>query len=167
MFQVNELVLFGTTGVCRVEAVEPHEMPGTPKGRLYYRLAPLYKSGVIYVPADSESAPLRPIITREQAERLIELLPSVDAGAFDARTPQELAAQYQQVIRQHECESLAALIVTLYTKRQSGRKFGKIDETFLRRACELLHGELATALGLPPDEIEPYIAARIAEHAAI
>lgn len=52
MFQPGDLVVYGPTGVCRVEAVTcPKPAPGE-KERPYYQLRPLHQDGVIYTPAD-------------------------------------------------------------------------------------------------------------------
>ncbi|MGL6216487.1 MAG: CarD family transcriptional regulator, partial [Lacrimispora sphenoides] len=41
MFQVNDLVVFGTHGICRVEAIGSLNMSAVDDDRLYYTLKPL------------------------------------------------------------------------------------------------------------------------------
>ena len=41
------------------------------------------------------------------------------------------------------------------------QKFGTVDERFMKRAEELLFGELAAALGIPREEVPRYIEARL------
>ncbi len=167
MFEVNDLILYGTTGVCRVESVGSPDMPGVDKERIYYRLQPVYQNGVIYAPADSDKVAMRRVITHEQADRLIDLIPTMDMQAIESRTPQELTEKYQTILKLHDCESLIELVMSLYAKKQTAelnkRKFGRVDEVFMKRARDLLHEELSVAIGIPLDEVEGYIAARVAE----
>ena len=55
--------------------------------------------------------------------------------------------------------------MSIYAKKQeaarSQRKFGATDEQYLKRAEELLFGELAAALDISRDDVQPYIAARL------
>ena len=37
MFQKNDLIVYGNTGICRVEEIgTPESLPGVDKGKLYY-----------------------------------------------------------------------------------------------------------------------------------
>ena len=71
MFQPGELLVYGTTGVCRVEEITTPDITRADRGRRYYLLKPLYQDGVIYAPVDSDKVPIRPVISREEAEALI------------------------------------------------------------------------------------------------
>ena len=72
MFQPGDLVVYGPTGVCRVEAVTcPKPAPGE-KERPYYQLRPLHQDGVIYTPADQAKIPIRPVISAQEADALID-----------------------------------------------------------------------------------------------
>ena len=77
MYTVGELIVYCGTGVCRVEAIEEKTQPdGSARG--YYRLKPLYQSGTISVPVDGKVF-MRPVISREEAEALIDELPTMPA----------------------------------------------------------------------------------------
>ena len=68
MFQIGELVVYGSTGVCRVEEISGLNQPGEDREKRYYRLRPLWQDGVIYAPVDSRKVSIRPVISREEAE---------------------------------------------------------------------------------------------------
>ncbi|NTW70894.1 MAG: hypothetical protein HGA49_01460 [Eubacteriaceae bacterium] len=55
--------------------------------------------------------------------------------------------------------------MSIYAKKQyleqQQRKFGAIDEQFIKRGEELLFGELAAALDIPKESVPDYIAGRI------
>lgn len=125
MHQVGELIVYGGTGVCRVEAVETPQQRGPEAGRQYYLLKPLYQDGTIRIPVDSKVF-MRPVISRQEAEALIDAIPGMHAEACHERNFTQLAAR------------------------------------FMKRAETLLYGELSVALGIPFEEVQPYISSRIA-----
>ena len=55
--------------------------------------------------------------------------------------------------------------MSIYAKKQTARngRVGAVDESYLRRAEDLLFTELAAALELDRDQVQPYIAQRVAE----
>ena len=56
--------------------IAPLEISGASKDKLYYYLAPLIGTGVYYSPVDS-GAFMRPVISREEAEALIDAIPGI------------------------------------------------------------------------------------------
>ena len=54
MYAAGELVVYGGEGVCRVEGVGAPSLPGMDKTRLYYTLSPLYRSGQVMTPVDTQ-----------------------------------------------------------------------------------------------------------------
>ena len=84
MFQTGELVVYGATGVCRVEEIVGLDQPGRDRGRKYYLLKPLWQDGVIYAPVDSAKVPMRPVMSREEAEALIDRMPGIRSMSASA-----------------------------------------------------------------------------------
>jgi len=167
MFQPGELVVYGSTGVCRVESIDRPNITGTDRNRQYYILKPLYQDGVIYTPVDNAKVPIRMVITLEEAEALIELIPSIQAKPHQAATLQALAQHYQSSVRSHDCKDLIELMMSIYAKQKQAeaqkRRLGMVDERYMKQAERLLYGELSVALGIAFDEVQPYIARRIKE----
>ena len=162
MYSSGELIVYGGTGVCRVEAVEEKAVGG--EIRRFYRLKPLYQSGTISVPVDGRVF-IRAVMSREEADALISALPGMEVQSFHENNFTQLAAHYQQLLCSHDCADIAGLVVSIHAKKRAaesqGRRFGQIDARFMKRAETLLYGELAAALGIGYDEVEPYIAARV------
>lgn len=161
MFQVGDLILYGSTGVCRVAKVEAQGKPE----RLFYTLDPLYQSCSITTPVDNEKVFMRPILTREQALELIDAIPAAQGVVFHSRSTRELSDHYEAALKSFDCQALVELTKSIYTKRQEmlrqKRKFGALDERFLKKAEDLLFGELAAALELDREAVPEFIAARI------
>ena len=136
MFQPDELLVYGTTGVCRVEGVTRLNQTGPDRNRQYYVLKPLLQDGVIYTPVDNQKVPMRPVITAEEAETLIDLIPTIQAEACRAPTLQALTQHDQSAVRSHDCRHLIELMMSIYTKRQQteaqNRRLGMVDERYMK-----------------------------------
>ena len=79
MFETGNYVVCGQHGVCRVECMGPLKLTEVSGDRIYYTLSQVYsQSGVIYVPADSDKIIMRPVISREEAGRLIDEMEDMD-----------------------------------------------------------------------------------------
>ena len=160
MYQVGDLVIYGSSGVCRVSAVGKPGVSYVDEGKDYYTLSPLYGTEVIYAPVDTKVY-MRPTLTREEAEQFIREMPGMQEQELDGKNLQLLVRQYQDAFQPHDCTALAKLIKTAYCKntaaRKCGKKPGKVDEKYMKRAEELLYGELAVALGISRDSVPQYI----------
>ena len=163
MFEQGSLIMYGSTGVCRVEDVAPMAgSRGVDKNRLFYKLSPVYGSGTIYVPVDTKIF-MRTILSHDEALELIHRIPEIqeldDESSKDWHT---LTVTYQERIHSHDCEDLVSLIKAVYSKTHSGSENGKrpykIDQEFKKRAEALLHSELSASLDIPLDEVPRFIA---------
>lgn len=167
MFQPGDLIVYGTTGVCRVEALDRPGLSSADKKRLYYRLKPLQQDGLIYTPAEDGKVPMRPVISREAAEALIDCIPTIRAEPRHDTTIQSLAQHYQAAVHSSDCRDLLELMMSIYAKRRQAesqkRRLGMVDEQYAKQAKRLLHGELSAALEIPFDDVEAYIASRMHE----
>lgn len=164
-FCSGDLVVYGTTGVCRIEEICKPGLSGTDRNREYYLLKPLHQDGVIYAPVDHAKVPMRPVISAREAEELIDLIPTLHAEACRAPTLQALAQHYQSIVRNSDCKDLMELMMSIYTKRcqaeQQNRRLGMMDERYMKQAERLLYGEFSAALGIPYDDVQAYIAVRV------
>ena len=68
---------------------------------------------------------------------------------------------YKEAIRTYDCQSLVRIIKTLYLRKQDrvqqGKKVLSSDEYYLKKAEELLYGEMSLALSIPKERVESYI----------
>lgn len=160
MFQPGDLIIYGRTGVCRVEAIEEKD------DRQYYCLQALYQTCTIHAPVNGKVL-MRPVLSREEADRLIDSIPSVTADPVECRVLRELISHYLDSVNTCDASELLAMTMSIYAKKQQAtknrKKLGTIDERFLREGEALLFGELGVSLGIAPEEVPNYIQARISE----
>lgn len=159
MYQPGEIIFYSGEGVCRVEAIGPVDFSAD-KQKLYYTLQPLYRQGKIFIPVDSPVFS-RPVITKQQAQDLLRRIPSIKAEVYENRNLRMLNEHYQALIQTHDCEDMLQLIRSVYTKQQElksqGKKPGLVDERYMKRAEDLLYGELAVALDIPKENVLDHI----------
>ena len=164
MYSVNETVRYGS-GVCTVQDITTMRF-GRTRER-YYVLKPVYQNAsLIYVPVDNEAltSKMRPVLTREEVDALINEMPSVEtAWQEDSQLRKE---SFDALLRSNQCRDLVVLIKTLQEHKIRRQKIGKAlhvtDETYLREAQRLLFDELAGPLGLMPAQVHDYLTEKFA-----
>lgn len=165
MFQPGDLVVYGATGVCRVCSIGRPDLAGADRSKEYYCLEPLHQAGVIYAPVGNPKVSIRPVITREEANALIDRIPGMQPAVYRGATIQALTQQYQAAVHSHDCEKLVGLVMSIYNKQQQAavqnRRLGMVDERYMKQAEQILHGELSAALDIPLEQVPAYIAQRV------
>ena len=104
-------------------------------------------------------------LLRQEAERLIDEIPAIQPEAYYNKVLRELTEHYDTILKTYNCGELLKLTMSIYAKKQEAetqkRRLGAVDESFLHRAEDLLFSELAAALELDREQVQPYIAARV------
>lgn len=162
-YSIGDLIIYGETGVCRVEdIVERPFLDGT---KNCYKLSPVYSSCTIYTPVDNESVFMRPIISKDEADSLIASIPDLEPTVCNVTAPRELSERYDKIIKTHDCSELISLTMAIYEKRlrliEQKKKLSAIDERYMKKAEDLLFGELAAALGIDKSSVSNYIAEKV------
>ncbi len=165
MFEIGDLIVYAGEGVCRVEGIGVPSLTGVNKQRQYYTLKPLYRSGMVYAPVDTQVF-MRPVITRDDADALIDRIPEIEPEVYENSNLRFLNEYYQAQLQNYNCEGLIKLIRSAYAKREvmlgRGKKLGLVDERYMKRAQDMLHGEFAVALGIERSEVPDYIETKLA-----
>lgn len=163
MFQKGERIVYDSLGVCEVEDIKLFQFAEMEE-KQYYVLRPLDLTGEILIPADT-SVFMRPIMTQQEAERLIDQIPTIQADPYLCSEQTKLNQYYSDVIHSHNCADLVTLVMSVFAKRRiradRNQKAGLIDENYFKRAENLLNNELSVVLGIPRDEVPAYIAASV------
>lgn len=164
MYAAGTLILYGRTGVCRVEGTVSQTIPGEPTGQLYYVFCPLYQNGNIMAPVESVDSGrifTRPIMGRDEAQALIENLPALKSEPYYNQNLNQLREHYLEQLGRLTGRDLALLLCSIYHKKQEAkagkRKLGAVDQQFMDEAEGLLYGELAASLGIDRDQVKSYI----------
>lgn len=164
MFEVNDYIVYGNIGVCKVEKIGTLDTEGVPKDRIYYTLCPYYTKGnTIFTPADNQKVLMRPIISEEEALKLIDNIKEIEALWIDDE--KSGAIKYKEAFSKCDCKELVRIIKTIYVRKQSriaeGKKVTMGDEKYFHMAEDSLYGELAIALHMDKEEVKEFVVKRV------
>lgn len=167
MFQKGDLVVYGHSGVCQVEEIATLDMSHAQKGKLYYKLAMYHQEGgFIYSPVDSQTAKIRKVISKKDAEELIDGITEIDA--LWVASEKEREANYKEAIMTCNSVEWVRIIKTLYSRKkeriEQGKKITAVDDKYLKMAENNLYAELSIALGVDKNQMEAYIAQKVKEN---
>ncbi len=160
MYNINDMVVYGNQGVCEVVNVGTLSMSMVDKKKKYYTLRPFYhRDAAVYVPVDNVTAVMRPVISKTEAEQLIEKIPDIDYAWIT--NEQERETQYKDALKTCDCEELVKIIKTLFRRKKTrideGKKVTVVDERYFKQAENQLYEELAYALGIDKNEVAAHI----------
>lgn len=164
MFEKGEYIVAGNNGICQVREITHLDMRSANKERLYYVLVPIDASDrKIYSPVDNAKVIMRNVLTREEAEQLIDEISDIaQIEEHDFRED-----EYKEIMKTCDCKEWVKIIKTLYNRKknriESGKKATVTDEKYLKLAEDRLYSELAFAIGKDKSEMVEYITNRIGE----
>lgn len=124
MFEIGEYIVYGVKGVCRIEDITHIDISGADKDRLYYVLAPVGDgSGRIYAPTDNQKITMRKVISREEADQLIEDMPKIEQLWVPDDRQRE--ARYKEAMNTCDYRAWVSIVKTLYIRKQERTAQGK------------------------------------------
>jgi CarD family transcriptional regulator len=165
-FQIGDLIVYGGIDcVCRIMNITRLDQPGMDREKTYYVLKPLYQDCVIYTPTDNKNSLMCPVITRNDAEDLIEMIPEIKAEPLQYDDIREITEHCKSILKSRDCVKLTELTMCIYAKKQlrikHNRKFSEQEDAFMKQAEDMLFGELSVALDIPKGQVKSYIAKRV------
>ena len=160
MFNVGEKIIYGENGVCTVEKIAPLNMSGASKEKLYYYLTPMIGSGTYFAPVDT-MAFMRPVMSREEAEALVDSIPGIPPAICNDSRFNHVDAFYRDLFKLHTNEALVSVIKGLRCRMAERKTRSSRAEATMKRAKDILHGELSVALEIEFGDVEDYIKERI------
>lgn len=165
MFEKGEIVFYKNIGVCKVDGITRLDFALDPRQK-YYVMKCIYKNGVNYVPVNGDVNNIRNIITKEEAENLIDKIADININIDQLidMPIKEMTEFYEDKINSGDPEKILKLILAIDKKKEvlleEKKKFGAIDDSFLKKATDLLYEEVAAALGIKKEAMPKYIKER-------
>ncbi len=165
-FEVGELVVYGSNGVCEVHEITRLTVPGTNKKGSYYCLLPVdTKTSRIYALVGQDKITMRRIMTKKEASKLLEEV--YDIPELEIISEKTREDQYKTALRSCDCKQWFSIIKTLYNRNKqrlaSGRKITSTDERYLKEAKKSLYTELSVVLSKDKEKIEDYFVEKVLE----
>ena len=161
MYAIGEYLVHPGQGVCRVEDV-------TEGPRAVYQLLPVGKRHPVHIsfPVANE-ARLRPVLSRSEAEDIIERYPAIEVEQFQARNNALEEEHYRNEMRQGSCLDSVRIAKTFRVRiadlSARNKKPPVAYERILKEARERSCAELAVALDITPDDVAVLFQRRMGE----
>ena len=157
MFCVDEYVVYGSEGVCRVESIGRPNIAGLDPTKEYYTLMPVNRDGRIYTPTDSQII-MRRVITKENANDLLQNIKNISPALDVPKDAKQAMIYYKSLIRTYECENLVKIIKYVSDKQRQlvavKKNIPAVDFKFFKTAQDMLYGELSFALEVSIKDIK-------------
>lgn len=163
MFKVDDYIMYGSTGVCKVVDITNEQFING-KQRKYYVLSPVYYNNtIIKTPVDNKKIPMRNIISEGDMTLLINNIPNMKTLWIDDE--KKRSEQFKTMLKSGQCEELIKIIRSIDCNKEDtksmGKKTHKADNDIMKEAERLLNEEFAIILNISPDEVNSYISSQI------
>jgi len=165
MFQVNDVIVYGMQGVCKIENIEEKSINGEKKA--YYVLKPVNDKGATYfAPTDNQHVlkKMRRLLTEDQIHELIDSMPGEDAVWVSNEN--ERKEIYKGILAGGDRAEIIKMVKAIYLHKKSreaeGKRLHMSDERFFKDAEQILYNEFQYVLKLDSkDALMAYIFARV------
>ena len=153
--QVNDYVIYGNAGICKVsDMIHPDFVED--KTKMYYVLiSENMENSVFYVPVEIAESKCRKIISKQDAETLIENAGQI--GMEIAVKDNYREQLYKEALREGNLERIIGILKNISMRKEkrkaAGKKITAIDDKYFRIADKTVCRELGFALNLTDDEV--------------
>lgn len=164
MYQIDDVVLYGLNGVCRLVDITEKDCGG--KMVTYYVLSPLSSvNSTVFVPVNNQklTSKLRSVLTKDEIDGLIDDIPKrTDSWIENERQRKEY---YKDLLGRADAGELLKLVQLILEHQNQafarGKKLHMCDERMLQDAERMILDEFSYVLHVAPEEAEAYIKERI------
>lgn len=158
MFKVGEYVIY-KHDLCKVKDIKEKYFNNTD----YYILESNNDSSLtISVP--SNNILLRPLITKEEIDKLIARIPNIDIINNNSRM---IENEYKKLLDSCSYDDLISIIKTTYLRNKerldNNKKIAEKDNYYFEKAELILYSEFSMVLGLSFEETKKYVTDKIKE----
>lgn len=159
MYNVDEVVLYGSNGVCRIKEITRKKLAGTTME--YYVLKPLFSQvSTLFVPTNNQTlvSRMRYVLSKDEIKNILDNLTVIPEWIDDKNIRLEFC---KDTIASGDFEAIVNLIRMLrfHEKIQNakGKHLHISDERYLREAERMACDEISFALNVERSEIIPMI----------
>lgn len=161
MYKVGEYVVY-KKDVCIIKEIRNNRETGANN----YVLNPIDdESLVIQIPTDNKKNLLRDVITKEEAEHLIEKIPTIQC--IENIEDKYIEKTYKELLTHGTYEDLIKIIKTTYIRNdkriKNNKKKSEKDEVYFNLAEKYLYNELSIAFHKSFEETKQFIIDKVIE----
>lgn len=150
-YQIGEDVVYGINGACRIVEIGSLSFAGPDK--IYYSMKPVCDGrSTIYLPITKEDEIKRRVMSKEEAEKIVEKAKKIKAANYEAT--RDIC---DPILKSGDNIEISKMIKMLRNLRKENRKNHKglnIQEDKILRDAEIIYfSELASVFDMTMDEV--------------
>ena len=155
MFKIDDCVMYGMTGACKVIDITNEKFING-EDRKYYVLSPIHNNNntIIKIPLDNTKVPMRKIISKEDVTSLINDMSNMEELWIEDE--KKRSNEFKTMLKSGKCEDLIKLI----SNKRHSKKLNKADKEIIKEAERLVNEEFAIILNISPKEVNSYISSK-------
>lgn len=164
MFKVNDVVVYGSQGVCEIVDIDEKKIDRSIKK--YFVLKPKSDTAAtFYVPTWNEKAlaKMRKVMTKEDVNALIDSMPEKTPTWIENEN--ERKETYKRILASGDQSAIISMVQALFLHRKEreadGKRLHMSDEFFMKEAEQLLYNEWQYVLDMDKAALMAYIFQRI------
>ena len=164
MFKINDVVVYGSQGVCEILDIEEKKIGGESKS--YFVLKPKADRGAtFYVPTWNEKAwgKMRKVMTKKDVNALIDSMPNKTPTWISNENERKEA--YKKILASGDQAAIISMIQALFIHKREreteGKRMHMSDERFMKEAEQILYNEWQYVLNVDKAGLMAYIFERI------
>jgi CarD family transcriptional regulator len=164
MFKINDVVVYGSQGVCEIVGIDEQKVDGVFKK--YFVLKPKFDNGAtFYVPTWNEKAlgKMRKVMPKKDIDALIDAMPN--KAPIWIANDNERKETYKKILAGGDQAAIISTIQALFIHKKEreaeGKRLHMSDEHFMKEAEQLLYTEWQYVLNVDKTGLMTYIYNRI------
>ena len=164
MFKINDVVVYGSQGVCEIVGINEERVDGAIRN--YFVLKPKNDKGsTFYVPTWNEKAlgKMRKVMTKEDVDALIDSMPRRNPTWIENENERKDA--YRKILASGDQAAIISMVQALFLHKKQreaeGKRLHMSDEYFMKDAEQILYNEWQYVLNVDKDGLMAYILNRI------
>lgn len=160
MYNVGEYVVY-KKDVCKIVAINEKKFMDMD----YYELVPFNDETLkIDVPVNNKMGYLRPLISKEEVDRIIKNMPNIKPIESQDRL---IENEYRNLLNTNKHEDLVKIIKTTYLRNKeridNNKKIGGKDDEYFKQAENYLYNEFSIVLGMSYEDTKKYVIEKVEE----
>ncbi len=164
MFKINDVIVYGSEGVCQITGVEEIMFGGT--STEYYVMKPMDgRKTTFYIPTGNQAllAKMRKPLSKKEIDDFFAALGDMDPIWIENDNERKIA--YGKILADGDRQDLMRMIKALHLQKQEREAVGKHlrmwDERVMKDAERILYNEWQYVLEMDRDRLTAYIHDRI------
>ena len=158
MYNIDDYVVYKKE-VCKIKSIKKNHL----NNKDYYVLVPINDDSlVIDVPTDNRCGYIRPLVSKEEINKIISKIPMIPIVECNTKN---IENEYKVLLANNDHESLIKIIKTTYLRNKeridNNKKIGDKDNEYFKKAEKYLYNEFGVVLNMNFDEVKKYIVDKI------